>query len=68
MERHDSRFTIKRVALYGLAAGCAFGVPILAYKVANIVHELCWLGHEALEHKYGITFDKRFGFDIGPRT
>ena len=60
MECRDSNFMLKRVATYGFAAGCAIGLPILAYKVVAIIHELCNLGHEAMEHKYGITYDKHF--------
>ncbi len=68
MECRDSNLMLKRVASYGLAAGCAIGLPILAYKVADIIHELCCLGHDIMEHKYGITYDKRFGVDLGPRN
>ena len=68
MECRESNSMLKRIAYYGLAAGCAVGLPILAYKATSIVHELCNLAHEAMEHKYGMTYDKHLGFDISPRT
>lgn len=68
MECRDSSSMFRKVACYGLAAGCAIGLPILAYKVTSIIHELCCLGHEAMEHNYGMIYDKRFGLEIGPRA
>ncbi len=68
MEHFNSESILRGITqfgIYGFAIGCVIGIPILAYKATSIVHELCCLAHDAMEHNYGITYDNRFGFHIG---